>query len=134
MTMKQRFKPGDHVIAPSIYVLTKQSSSEPKFSHATIIFAHPQFNWCAFKYDDSKVTASTFNENVFYEDEFKEHMEMLARQAEEERERREREENGDFDELDDEKDGDPYDDEPTDFDEDEDYDELDALRTDTDDE
>lgn len=124
MNVKQRFKPGDHVITPSVSALNKQSgTNEDKYVHSTIVFAHPQFGWCTFKYDNSSVTASTYNENIFFEDEFREHMEQLAKQAEEERERREREENGEFDdEFDGEKpESDPYDDEPDDFDESEDY-------------
>lgn len=124
MNAEQRFKPGDHVITPSVSALNKQSgTNEDKYVHSTIVFAHPQFGWCTFKYDNSSVRASTYNENIFFEDEFKEHMEQLAKQAEEERERREREENGDFDdEFENGKsESDPYDDEPDDFDESEDY-------------
>ena len=127
MNVKQRFKPGDHVITPSVSALNKQSgTNEDKYVHSTIIFAHPQFGWCTFKYDNSSVTASAYNEYIFFEDEYKERLEQLARQAEEERERREREENGDFDDEFEAEKSEPDDfDEVDDFDEDVDYDDED---------
>lgn len=125
MNVKQRFKPGDHVITPSVSALNKQSgANEDKYVRSTIVFAHPQYGWCTFKYDNSSVTASAYNENIFFEDEYKERLEQLAKQAEEERERREREESGEYDdefENESSEHGDPYDEEPDDFDEDENY-------------
>lgn len=122
MNQKQRFKPGDHVITPSVSALNKQSgTNEDKYVHSTIVFAHPTFGWCTFKYDNSPVTASAFCENIFFEDEYKERLEQLAKQAEEERERREREENGDYDDEFERENSDPFDDEVDDFDEDVDY-------------
>lgn len=127
MNTKQRFKPGDHVITPSVSALNKQSgTNEDKYVHSTIVFAHPNFGWCTFKYDNSSVTASAYNENIFFEDEYKERLEQLAKQAEEERERREREENGEYDDFESENSdsGDPLDDEDEDFDEIEEFAEI----------